>query len=85
MRGPISLGCLLLGCDRFRFQNFSGVFKTYNVSTCVSERTGPQAYTDAAPSLIALVGPNYPPPADALPVEFDHTADQQQNVSEKSN
>ena len=64
---PFRWVALLLGCDRFRFQNFSGVFKTYNVSTCVSERTGPQAYTDAAPSLIALVGPNYPPPADACP------------------
>jgi len=67
VRGPISLGCLLLGCDSFRFQNISGVFKTYTVSTCVSERTGAQAYTDVPPSPIARVGLNYPPPGDACP------------------
>jgi Flp pilus assembly protein TadG len=67
VRGPISLGCLLLGCDRFQFLNFFGGSRTYNISTCVSERTGAQAYTDAAPGPVALVGPNYPPPADPCP------------------
>jgi Flp pilus assembly protein TadG len=67
VRGPISLGCLLLGCDRFQFLNIFGGSRTYNISTCVSERTGAQAFTDAAPSPIALVGPNYPPPAEPCP------------------
>src|SRR5262249_49808535 len=35
--------------------------------TCVSERTGPQAFTDAAPSAIALVGANYPAPSNPCP------------------
>src|SRR5262245_45383020 len=47
VRGTTLLNCLLLGCDRFSFLNFLGVTKTYNISTCVSERTGLQAYTDA--------------------------------------
>jgi Flp pilus assembly protein TadG len=69
VRGLISLGCFLLGCDKFTFQTASpGTTKTFNISPgCVSERTGPQAYTDVAPSPIALVGPNYPPSGDPCP------------------
>jgi Flp pilus assembly protein TadG len=62
VRGP-SLGtCLLFLCDIFRFLNAAGGSSQHNLSTCVSERTGAQAFTDAAPSLLNLVGPNYPPP-----------------------
>src|SRR5262249_18472465 len=66
VRGTIQFLCFLLGCDNFRFLNPSGVTKTYSISTCVSERTGPEKFTDAAPST-ALVGKNYPPPSDPCP------------------
>ena len=68
MRGLISVGCFLLGCDKFTFPTASGGSKTYTISIgCVSERTGLQRFTDAAPSLLALVGPNYAPPSDPCP------------------
>src|SRR5262245_44362969 len=67
VRGTTLLNCLLLGCDNFSFLNFLGVTKTYSISTCVSERTGLQAYTDAPPST-ALVGRNYPPASDPCPL-----------------
>ena len=53
---------MLFLCDIFQFLNAAGGSTQHNLSTCVSERTGPQAFTDAAPSLLNLVGPNYPPP-----------------------
>ena len=68
VRGLISVGCFLLGCDKLTFLTASGGSKTYDISIgCVSERTGPQRFTDAAPSLLSLVGPNYPPSADPCP------------------
>ncbi len=51
--------CTKLGCEFFKFQNPSGQNKRYQVSTCVSERTGPDADTDAPPST-KLLGYNYP-------------------------
>jgi Flp pilus assembly protein TadG len=65
VRGPIVLGCLLFLCDIFQFSNAAGGSSRHTISTCVSERTGPQAFTDAAPSLLNPVGPNYPPPPSA--------------------
>jgi Flp pilus assembly protein TadG len=62
VRGPSRGTCLLFLCDIFQFLNAAGGSSQHNLSTCVSERTGPQAFTDAAPSLLNLVGPNYPPP-----------------------
>jgi Flp pilus assembly protein TadG len=43
----------------FQFKNPSNTTVKWDVSTCVSERTGQEAYTDAAPSA-AFVGLNYP-------------------------
>lgn len=43
----------------FKFKNASGGNVTWALSTCVSERTGAEAYTDAPPST-APVGANYP-------------------------
>jgi hypothetical protein len=65
VRGPIASGCFLFLCDLFDFTNAAGGSSRHSISTCVSERTGPQAFTDAAPSLLGLlnlVGTNYPPP-----------------------
>jgi len=50
----------------FKFKNPSGSNVTWNLSTCVSERTGVHAYDDASPST-ALVGANYPATADGNP------------------
>src|SRR5262249_49499331 len=61
-------GCFLFGCDHFTFTSQAGSIQTFAMSlTCVSERTGVQAYTDAAPSPLALVGPNYPAPSNPCP------------------
>jgi Flp pilus assembly protein TadG len=67
VRGPIALGCLLFLCDIFEFPNAAGGLSQHNISTCVSERTGLQAFTDAAPGLLNLVGPNYPAPSNPCP------------------
>lgn len=42
--------CTANGCEYFRFQNANGSYRAMKVSSCVSERTGAQAYTDTAPS-----------------------------------
>lgn len=51
--------CAQQGCTYYAFENMSGDLTTHRVSDCVTERTGAQAYTDAAPSS-ARVGRNYP-------------------------
>jgi len=62
VRGSIANGtCNNPGCKRFRFQNAIRQSLTHDISTCVSERTGTDAYTDAAPAS-AAVGTNYPSP-----------------------
>ena len=49
------------------FTNASGLASVpTHISNCVSERTGAEAYTDAAPN-VAFVGRNYPP-APTIPV-----------------
>lgn len=59
VRGTISSGtCTSPGCQYYRFTNASGGTKTHQISTCVSERIGAHAYTDAPPST-AFVGRNY--------------------------
>ena len=46
--------------SRFWFRNNSYDDRTWNINTCVTERTGTNAYTDVAPTTAAnLVGPNY--------------------------
>lgn len=51
--------CTDQGCQAYRFRNDAGGYTAYEVSTCVSERTGSQAYTDAAPTSGARVGRSY--------------------------
>lgn len=67
------------GCERLRFTNANGYETIHDQSTCVSERVGDEAYTDAAPST-AYVGTNYPastagcPSASITPLSTDRTA-----------
>lgn len=51
--------CAQQGCTWFAFENMYGDLQTHQISSCVTERTGAQAYTDASPSS-ARVGRNYP-------------------------
>jgi len=55
-----------LGCPNYTYKNPSNQNKTLASSTCVSERTGPEAYTDASPAT-AKVGFNYPAAASSNP------------------
>ena len=67
VRGSIAPGtCLYPGCEYFQFQNPAGQQKVFQVNSCVTERTGAQAYTDAAPT-VALVGPNYTTASNPCP------------------
>ena len=67
------------GCWRLAYVSNWGNDQVRDISTCVSERTGPQAYTDAAPST-AYVGTNYPsssnpcPSATIMPLTSDKAA-----------
>lgn len=63
-RGSIHNGtCTSPGCANYRFVNPYGDAVTFGISTCVSERTGAERFTDAAPST-ASFGYNYPSPAN---------------------
>jgi Flp pilus assembly protein TadG len=61
VRGTPKKGCTRYGCDSFTFDTATGGTKTFDVSTCVSERTGPDPYTDAS-FRTRPVGYNYPSP-----------------------
>jgi Flp pilus assembly protein TadG len=67
------------GCQWRVFRNISGNLRAQQISTCVTERTGAQAYTSAAPST-AYVGRNYPatnapcPSAVIMPLSSDRNA-----------
>jgi len=54
-----SAWCTTSGCEYYRFFNSSGTEKVHRISTCVTERTGANAYTDASPATTPL-GYNYP-------------------------
>jgi Flp pilus assembly protein TadG len=54
-------------CRYYKFQRASdNNWTTQEISTCVSERAGAQAYTDAAPTVSRLM-PNYPAPGTYNP------------------
>ncbi|WP_439477279.1 ubiquitin-activating E1 FCCH domain-containing protein [Brevundimonas sp.] len=67
------------GCQWRVFRNISNNLRAHQISTCVTERTGAQAYTSAAPST-AFVGRNYPatsapcPSAVIRPLSSDKAA-----------
>lgn len=50
--------CARQGCSYFAFENMYGDLRTHAITSCVTERTGAQAYTDVSPST-ARVGRNY--------------------------
>ena len=50
--------CARQGCSYFAFENMYGDLRTHAITSCVTERTGAQAYTDVSPSS-ARVGRNY--------------------------
>lgn len=52
--------CAQPGCTYYAFENGNEDLATHRVSNCVTERTGDQAYTDAAPASGARVGRHYP-------------------------
>jgi len=73
--------CTTLGCEYYRFMNASwwnSSERVFRVSTCVSERTGPKAYTDFKPAPHP-VGFNYPasnnpcPSSMIVPLSSDKT------------
>ena len=60
VRGTYTAGtCTFPGCANYTFTNANGQSKTFPISTCVTERTGTAAFTDAAPSASPL-GRDYP-------------------------
>lgn len=60
VRGTYTAGtCTTPGCASYKFTNAQGNSKTFAISTCVTERTGSDAYADAAPGTTFL-GRNYP-------------------------
>ncbi len=64
VRGTITSGTSATpGRTNFTFTNPSGSSRTFAVSTCVTERTGDHAFTDAAPST-SFLGRNYPSSAN---------------------
>ena len=85
VRGTITAGTCshpaAPNCDSFEFTNDEGDSRTYDVSTCVTERSGPHLSTDAAPSLAPL-GTHYPPDgtynpcptAEIMPLTSNKTA-----------
>ena len=70
VRGPVTPGtCTSPGCSNYTFPrwwNDPNEPQTFAVSSCVSERTGVNAYTDVAPS-VSYVGYNYPAPNNPCP------------------
>jgi len=58
--------CADYGCEYFTYTGRWGAENTSRISTCVSERTGDEAYTDRAPAQ-ARVGANYPIPNNNCP------------------
>ena len=69
--------CTTYGCQYLRFTNASGNLRVSPITTCVSERTGAQAYTDASPAT-AEVGRIYAatnscPTATVTPLTSDRT------------
>lgn len=68
--------CMREGCEYFNFENVNKGRTTSEASACATERTGGQAYTDAAPST-AFVGRHYGgscPDQSIIPLSTDRAA-----------
>lgn len=59
--------CAQPGCTYYAFENENGDLTTHKISSCVTERTGAEAYTDAAPTSGARVGRHYPNTSGSCP------------------
>lgn len=74
-----SVYCQTLGCQYYRFTNADGNRTMFEISACVSERTGSNAYTDAAPSTspvgrLYLANINTCPGAAIVPLSTDRAS-----------
>lgn len=59
IRGTYNSGtCTSAGCQKYTFTSAAGSSRTFSITNCATERTGAQAFTDAAPS-VALLGRHY--------------------------
>lgn len=58
--------CAQQGCTWFAYENMYEDLQTNLVSSCVTERTGTNRYTDAAPSGSSRVGRHYPQDGSCL-------------------
>lgn len=55
IRGSYSSGtCTSAGCQKYTFTSAAGSSKTFAITNCVTERTGAEAFTDAAPGVVPL-------------------------------
>ncbi|MBI5940282.1 MAG: hypothetical protein HY859_07640 [Caulobacterales bacterium] len=80
VRGSYAGGtCTTPGCASYKFTNAQGNSRTFAISNCVTERTGPDAYTDASPAS-GWLGRNYPASGNPclastiMPLSTDRTA-----------
>ena len=74
-----SVYCLSLGCQYYRFTDLDGNRQMFQISNCVSERTGTNAYTDVSPATAAvgrlyLANTSSCPSATISPLSSDKTA-----------
>lgn len=70
--------CLVLGCQYYRFTDANGSKRMFSISTCVSERIGANAYTDAAPGgspvgRLYLANTSACPASTIIPLATDRT------------
>ncbi|MEQ1670687.1 MAG: TadE/TadG family type IV pilus assembly protein [Hyphomicrobium sp.] len=60
IRGQVTgASCLTTGCIQYKYRNPYGKMRVNKADTCVTERTGPNAFTDASPESGGYAGINY--------------------------
>lgn len=76
-----SVVCGRDGCPSRYFRSVQNVYRTFPLSTCATERTGPQAYTDVSPATARTgrlysnpTGGNLCPAAELQPLSSDKVA-----------
>lgn len=74
-----SIWCLVAGCQYYELTDNNGDLRQFQVTTCATERTGTNAYTDVSPAA-SPVGKHYTPSgsgcpsATLMPLSSDKTA-----------
>lgn len=67
VRGTYTSGtCTSPGCEKYKFYNEWWDDRTHTISTCATERSGTNAYTEAAPST-EFLGRHYPASVNPCP------------------